>query len=280
MDATKYEPSTTGSVMYYLPPPDGARAYKNINDRHDHNYIANWQKVTVENLRGKEDSAVLDVAGFQYYTRPSKLKDFSNAEDVLNVYYPEVIELIKEFTGATKVILFDHTIRRHRPDDPEESSDKRQPVYNVHCDQTPKSALARVYRHLPDDEARQLLQHRFQILNLWRPISHAAYDWPLGFCDSSTLDPATDGVKHNPNHKWKYLRGMTPDECVLFKWCVFCCAAPLPVSDVPFPVRSFDSAKEPDVTTFNAHTGFADDSTPKDAPLRESIEMRALVFYV
>ncbi|KAK7031595.1 hypothetical protein R3P38DRAFT_2522497 [Favolaschia claudopus] len=275
-DNSKHAPSTIGTVMYYIPPPDGVRMYKNINDRNDKNYTADWKPVVVENIRGKESSAVLDVAGFQYYTRPSKLKDFSNPDDIVNVYYPEVIDLIKEWTGATKVVLFDHTVRRHRPDDPEESPEKRQPVYNVHCDQTPQSAVARVFRHLPEDEARELLKYRFQILNLWRPISHAAWDWPLGFCDSSSVTPETDllpmtlkfpggpgetyGVKHNPNHRWKYLRGMEPDECVLFK--------------------CFDSIKDEKVTTFNAHTGFADPSTPKDAPLRESIEMRALVFYV
>lgn len=30
----------------------------------------------------------------------------------------------------------------------------------------------------------------------------------------------TLGVKYNPNHKWKYLHGMTPDEIVLIKWYV------------------------------------------------------------
>lgn len=30
----------------------------------------------------------------------------------------------------------------------------------------------------------------------------------------------TFGVLYNPNHKWKYLRGMEPDEIVLIKWCV------------------------------------------------------------
>jgi hypothetical protein len=27
-------------------------------------------------------------------------------------------------------------------------------------------------------------------------------------------------VKYNPNHKWKYVRGMEPDELVLLKWLV------------------------------------------------------------
>ena len=27
-------------------------------------------------------------------------------------------------------------------------------------------------------------------------------------------------VKHNENHKWKFLHGMTPEEIVLIKWQV------------------------------------------------------------
>lgn len=29
------------------------------------------------------------------------------------------------------------------------------------------------------------------------------------------------GVKYNPKHQWKYVRGMTPDEFVLIKWFGF-----------------------------------------------------------
>jgi hypothetical protein len=30
----------------------------------------------------------------------------------------------------------------------------------------------------------------------------------------------TFGVKYNPNHQWKYMRAMTPEEFVLIKWLV------------------------------------------------------------
>lgn len=104
----------------------------------------------------------------------------------------------------------------------------------VHVDQTTASAIARVHRHLPPSDAPALLRRRFQIINLWRPISHAAYDWPLALCDFRTVDPKNDlvpttlrypdrdgetfSVRFNPSHKWKYLRGMEPDELVLIKW--------------------------------------------------------------
>ena len=104
----------------------------------------------------------------------------------------------------------------------------------VHVDQTPQSAEARVRRHLPAEDVPKLLAGRYQIINLWRPISHPAYDWPLALCDYRSVDSARDlvpttlrysdrdgetfSVKYSPEHKWKYLRGMEPDELVLIKW--------------------------------------------------------------
>ena len=127
-------------------------------------------------------------------------------------------------------------VRRRRPGQTEDGPDKRQPVPSVHVDQTAESAVARVHRHLPAEDVPELLNHRFQIINLWRPIHHAAWDWPLAFCDFRSIDVKNDlvptdlvypdrkgetlSVKYNPNHKWKYLKGMEPDEFALIKWCV------------------------------------------------------------
>jgi hypothetical protein len=42
---------------------------------------------------------------------------------------------------------------------------------------------------------------------------------------------------------------------------------------------SYDSAEDVNIAVFTPHTGFKDPSAPPGAPLRESIELRALVFY-
>lgn len=125
-------------------------------------------------------------------------------------------------------------VRRRRPGEYDNSPTKRQPVPQVHVDQTPFSATTRVHMHTSAEDAPKLLQKRFQIINLWRPIGRPAYDWPLALCDFSSIDYKGDlvpttlkypdrdgetfGVSFNENHKWKYLRGMTPDEFLLIKW--------------------------------------------------------------
>ena len=42
---------------------------------------------------------------------------------------------------------------------------------------------------------------------------------------------------------------------------------------------SFDSVQDGSVAVLTPHTAFVDPTTPSDAPLRESIELRTLVFY-
>ena len=127
-------------------------------------------------------------------------------------------------------------IRRRRPGEADDSADRRQPVSQVHVDQTTASAIARVHRHLPASEVPKLLENRFQIINLWRPIATPTLDWPLALCDYRSIDlkhevipvklifpdreGETLGVKYSENHKWKYLSGMTPEEFVLIKWWV------------------------------------------------------------
>ncbi|KAF8639136.1 hypothetical protein AX17_001626 [Amanita inopinata Kibby_2008] len=202
---------------------------------------------------------------------------FITDEEIEKEYYPESEELTKELTGASRVVLFDHTVRRTRPRLIDDGPGKRQPYTLAHVDQTMKlkSATARVHRHLPTSDAPGLLKRRFQIINLWRPIQVPAIEWPLGLCDYRSVNPEADifpvaliypdregetlTVKHNRNHKWKYVRRMTPDEIVL--------------------IKCFDSIQVGSVSLFSPHTAFHDPTTPEGAPRRQSIELCALVFY-
>ncbi|KIJ24358.1 hypothetical protein M422DRAFT_250330, partial [Sphaerobolus stellatus SS14] len=168
-------------------------------------------------------------------------------------------------------------VRQHLPGFGEDTPESnRGPALRVHVDQSPAAAAIRVRKHVPDSNlADELLKHRYQIINLWRPIHHPVLESPLALCDYRSIDwekdlvpttlrfPDRDGeilsVNYNPNHKWKYLKDMTLEEAVLIK-----CA---------------DSKEVDGVARLTPHTAFVDPTSPKDAPLRESIELRALVFY-
>ncbi|VDB84626.1 unnamed protein product [Peniophora sp. CBMAI 1063] len=277
-----FEPaSVTAPLFYFESPKDGSKPFQYtcqfikenpVEGVRGQNFGRVAKFVEIGNLRGREDSMRLDKNGFQFFHHPAKHMAFDNDQEIRDEYYPESAQLIKETTGAHRVVIFDHTVRRHFATETEDTPSTRQPVSSVHVDQTPASAEARVHRHLPAQDAHSLLAKRFQILNVWRPIHHAAYDFPLALCDHSTVNPYKDlvaialkpngetfGVQYNCAHRWKFVRGLTPEECVVFK--------------------CFDSVQDGSVAVFTPHTAFVDPTTPADAARRESIELRALVFY-
>ncbi|TFK51073.1 hypothetical protein OE88DRAFT_1681015 [Heliocybe sulcata] len=277
--------TVTANLSYFVQPKDGSKPYQavvegpNNEQRLERNYTLEQRAVEIENVRGKEREYTLDKNGFQFYKVPSKHEDFTDDDAIREEYYPESVELIKKLTGASQVVLFDHTVRRRVPDKDGDwrsaGSTTRQPATTVHVDQSTGAAITRVHRHLPPVDAEAALRRRFQIINLWRPVRHAALDWPLAFCDFTSVNAEEGGdvvptdlrnttyvgetmsVRYNPGHRWKYLKGMEPDEFVL--------------------IKCFDS--KDGVAKFTPHTAFQDPSTPSHAPFRESIELRALVFY-
>ena len=56
------------------------------------------QEVTVRNMRNIAEKLSLDVQGFEYHDRPTKLTrgDFFDEEKIKSQYYPEIIKLLEE----------------------------------------------------------------------------------------------------------------------------------------------------------------------------------------
>ena len=102
-------------LVYFLPPADGSRPYTHINADpatgvRQQNWIRVPHNVQIENIRGKEDTVSLDTTGFQYFVvRPQKYTSFANDEEIEREYYPESIALVKEITGASRIVPFDHS---------------------------------------------------------------------------------------------------------------------------------------------------------------------------
>ncbi|MFM0739634.1 CmcJ/NvfI family oxidoreductase [Paraburkholderia xenovorans] len=212
----------------------------------------------------------LDRNGFELHRHASALSDFSDPAQIEAVYYREAGQLLKQASGARRVVVFDHTLR---DGDSGRTDGVREPVKYIHNDQTFVSGPRRVRDHLPADEAEQLLQGRVAIVNLWRPIGAPAQSSPLALCDSRSIvlndlvasdlvypDKVgeTYALVFNPRHRWYYFPNMTPDEFLLLK--------------------IYDSAGD-GIARLTAHTAFDDPTTPADAPPRRSIELRALLFF-
>jgi len=190
---------------------------------------------------------------------------FYDPVQVERIYYLEVELLLKQATGAEKIVGFDYQIRNRQLFSRGETK-AGDYVLVVHNDFTATSGPRRVRDHLPPAEANERLQHRFAEINVWRVIRGPVESTPLAVRDARSIDLVdfvpTDFVNrekvgevyrlaYNPKHRWFYFPGLEYNEVILLK--------------------CYDSSKDGGAR-FSAHSAFDDATSPSDAPTRESIE--------
>jgi hypothetical protein len=229
------------------------------------------RKVVIHNGRPHAGEFVLDREGFRFVRHDTKVSDFFDDDEVRRIYYPEMEALIKAESGATRVVVFDHTLRT-ADDAVREQKKIREVVPRVHNDYTEWSGPQRVRDLLPD-EAEALLRRRFAIIQVWRPINLPVESFPLGICDARSVSPdnfiiserrypnrigQTYAIAYDPNHKWFWFPRMRREEAIVFK--------------------VYDSLKD-GRARWTAHTAFDDPTSPPHARPRESIEIRTLAFF-
>src|SRR5262245_35505607 len=144
------------------------------------------KQVAVRNGRLLADQLSLDEQGFVFVEHKTKVADFFDPAQLESVYYPEVEELIKRASGASRVVIFDHTLRSGDETEREEKL-IREPVLSAHNDYTEWSGPNRVREILPD-EAEALLAHRFAIIQVWRAINQPIQANPLAIADGKSID--------------------------------------------------------------------------------------------
>jgi hypothetical protein len=249
--------------LEYEPPPGVPRSTA----------VYRGRTVTIHDMRPIARTLSLEREGFRLLAVPSSVRDFSDEEAVRTHYYPEAVALIRQVTGADRVLVFDHTIRRRITGASDRTTGiPRQPVPRVHNDYTSDSGPQRV-RDLLAGESDQLLRRRFAVINIWRPLKGPVQDSPLAVTDARSVDPsdliATDliypdrrgeiyYVRFSSAHRWYYAPAMRTDEVML--------------------IKCFDSARD-GRARFVPHSAFTDPSTPAGAAPRESIELRTLAFF-
>jgi len=229
-------------------------------------------EMTVRNGRPLRHTFKLDTHGFVFVDHHTQVKDFTDEAERARVYDLEVQALIKKHSGASEVLVFDHTIRVG-DEQVQKALDARPPVKGVHNDYTETSAPRRLREIVGDAQAERRFSKRWAIIQVWRPIRGKVLIDPLGICDGRSIPQQgfirverrykyrtgeVYHIAHNPAHRWFYFPQMTRDEALVFK--VF-------DSDTGKPSR------------FTAHSAFDDPATPPNAPPRESIETRTFAFF-
>ena len=244
------------------------------------NYDLVPTRLPIYDVRGKENQFQLDMNGFEFHKYNGNIHEpFENNSPQTQIYYDDIMSLLKNRLGAAHVVIFGHVIRFRGPLRPAEQCDltHKNPVFYPHVDNNPDSARFKVKEVLGDEEAEKVLHNHFQIINVWKPLGpNPIVNTPLTICDYQTLDINHDihvsevrGSNNSvaiyivsnhakDNQKWYYTSNMKSDEMFVFK--------------------IFDS--NPNVAQFGAHTAFINDSMTAKSNLQQcSVELRCLVFY-
>jgi hypothetical protein len=253
--------------------------------------------VKVSDARPIREQFTLDSHGFVLAEHRSAVQNFYDNEEVGDVYQKEVVEIVKQLTGADLVILQGWMVR-NSGDLSKYQSKKvagyahqggvQPPAGEAHVDFTQESAESRAADLFRKTFPHEKSYRRFTATSLWRTFSPPPQDWPLALCDGSSVSreeeatnvlvivdqipdraqmlaelpnekalPAATIFRHSPKHRWWYFSNMNRDEVILLKF--------------------YDSDHS---RAWRApHTAFHDPSFP-DARVRESIEVRSIAYFL
>ena len=253
--------------LVYIPSKGGG-------DETEHVGNFTTQEVLVHDGRQQKQDSSLDVDGFKLVRQASRVEDFYDDVQVNTTYHDEVRALLRETTGASRIEIFDDT-RRSASLERQRKKNIREPADIVHNDYTAHSGVKRLRDHFADDtdEADELSQRRFAIVNVWRSIAGTIFNHPLVLCDAATVKTedlvsverrAEERIGelqvalHDSGQRWYYFPEMQMNEALLFK--------------------TFDSETD-GRARFTIHSSFEDPDAPTGAAPRESIETRCLVFF-
>ena len=277
------------------------------------------RQVTVRNARLLEGDQrrTVEKNGFELFFCPLAHPglDFFDHQDVIQHYYRECEQLVREVTGAATVVAFDHNVRstdgKRRKQRIRGGQEVQGPARMAHGDYTLTSAPERLRRLAQEpcgnDTLRSALapgeslldpaeveqaigEHgRFALINVWRNIAdEPVATHALALCDAQTVTPKDLSVfelhyadRVGENYFSKQDQG--------HEWYYY----PAMIRDEALLIKQWDSAgslagskgqradsHDPQAPcTFSFHSSFDDASTPPNAPARLSIEVRCVVIY-
>ncbi len=231
------------------------------------------REVEIENGWPQVEQFSADREGFELHEFPGRFDQFDDEASLRSQFYPQVVDFVQRHSGAKRVVIFDHTIRKRLPADLKQQTTVQRPaVLLVHSDYTPRSGPQRVRDILPD-EADALLQRRVAFYNVWKPLYRRVEELPLAMCDARTqvdedllvmelkYRERTGEIyvmRHSPQHRWVYFPHMEAHHALLLK--------------------TYDSETD-GRARFMGHSAFEDPTTPPGAMKRESIELRTMAFF-
>lgn len=267
--------TVTGSVHYFGDAPGKPTFHAKDHERD--NWRPDVRTVTFHDMRGAADPPSLSREGVTLARHTTAVRDFTDRDEIREVYAREIADLLREVTGARRVVGFGLANMRFSPRHPRyKDGANSQPAHFPHIDVTPKTSHGLVDTVFgprePLEPGQVLIGY-----NVWRVVSDHPQDMPLAVCDVRTVSREdlveADGVydsgdppwrtaeaylvRYSPRHRWLYFRDMRPDEALIF--------------------RAYGN--EPSWIPGAPHVAFTDPGCPSSAGPRISVEARAYAVY-
>ncbi len=231
--------------------------------------------VAIEDMRPDAERLSLDRQGFELRRHETAVDDLYDDEAITKIYDPEIESLLREATGADRVVVFDRTRRSDAPSGAANPDGSRGPADRVHVDYTPASGPVRAGDILGVDEVERILASGGRIVqvNVWRPITGPVERTPLALADAESVRTdelvATDQVfpdrvgeiyqlAYGAEQRWFWAPRIERDEVIL--------------------IKSWDSLDD-GRARFTPHGAFPLSDQSPDAPTRESIETRTYLVF-
>ncbi len=231
--------------------------------------------VDIRNMRPVAGDLSLDRQGFVLLKNKTSIDDLYDDGAIERDYNREIVELLKDYTGADRAVIFDHTRRSDNNEGAANPDGPRGPADRVHVDYTPLSGPVRARDAMGGDDYDRVMKNGGRVvqINVWRPISGPVKRTPLALADAQSIKAeemlATDQifpdrvgeiyqVAHSPDQIWYWAPQMERDEILL--------------------IKGWDS-EEDDQTRYSAHGAFRLPGQNPEDPPRESIETRTYVIF-
>ena len=223
----------------------------------------------------RASGATLDREGFALVSHRSAVTDFTDAAEVARRHPDEIVELIRDISGADAVVVTGTGVLRYAERSTLSGAlDNSRPARFAHVDVSDRTASDFATRSRPEGSSEPRRSAHF---NIWRALSPAPQDVPLALCDARSVAAADllpadavfdrDGVDawsfeglvvaHSPAHRWHWFSDLGRDEVIIFK------------------TNDSDATRAHSVP----HVAFDDPDCPADVPPRASIEMRAIAYW-
>ena len=245
----------------------------------------------VDILDGRSADIDYDTTGFTLLNHRTAVEDWLDMDEVARIHEPEIKALAEDFLGCRHALVYPPLVRS--PLAVKASSDYA-PILSVHNDYTedyrrmvtnPEHTYAGFLGPLLERHGLTYADvqgaPRISVIQFWRNIGDPHPDHPLAVMDASSsrrdeMIPIAVPVYAGMALDFEAFAVRPPEETGAHRWYTY----PGMALDEVLAFRTYDSACEDAGKPFwTAHTAFRDPLVGDDAPLRASVEMRALCLF-